>query len=137
MVDVNTNTDVKGFGMPAAPATAVEDRTRPRVAPVRESSEGNSTALDDKALHGDGRSARQRLDREQVSRMAEEIQSRLDSLGGNLKIALNQDKGSDSIVVQISERNTGEVIRQVPPEEVLDLKKKLEDLVGLLFDQKA
>ncbi len=138
MVDVNTNADVKSFGMPVAPTVAVEDRTRPQVAPVKESSDANTAALDDKALHGRGeRAARQRLDREQVTKMVEEAQQRLESLGSSLKLAIQQDKKAGAIVVQVSERQSGEVIRQIPPEDLLELKKKLEDLVGLLFDSSA
>jgi len=138
MVDVNTNADVKSFGMPVAPTITVEDRNRPRVAPVKESAESNAAALDDKTLHGKGeRAARQRLDREQVAKMVEEAQQRLESLGSSLKLAIQQDTKADAIVVQVSERETGEVIRQIPPEDLLELKKKLEDLVGLLFDSSA
>ncbi len=138
MVDVNTNTDVKSVGMPVAPTITVEDRSRPRVTPVKESAESNTAALDDKSLHGKGeRAARQRLDREQVSKMVEEIQARFDSIGSTLKLAINQDRKSEAIVVQISERKTGEVIRQIPSEDLLELKKKLEELVGLLFDSRA
>ncbi len=138
MVDVNTNADVKSFGMPVAPTVAVEDRSRPQVAPVKGSSDANAAALDDKALHRRGEQADQRrLDREQVGRMVEEAQKRLDSLGSSLKLAIQQDEKAGAIVVQVSERQTGEVIRQIPPEDLLELKKKLEDLVGLLFDSSA
>ena len=38
---------------------------------------------------------------------------------------------------QIKEKKSGEVVRQFPPEELLNLRTKIEDLVGMIFDEKA
>ncbi|MEW6426636.1 MAG: flagellar protein FlaG [Thermodesulfobacteriota bacterium] len=140
MVDVSMNTEMKVYGAPVVPTTTAEDRVKPQVAPVKESSDGENARLDDRALHGrnqQGAGGKKTLNREDAARLVQEIQQRLDSIGGNLQLGINQDKKSESIVVKVTERKTGTVIRQVPSEELLQLKQKLEDLVGLLFDQKA
>lgn len=39
-------------------------------------------------------------------------------------------------IVQVIDNETKEVIREIPPKEVLDLVAKLDDMVGLLVDVK-
>ncbi|MDP2903887.1 MAG: flagellar protein FlaG [Methylovulum sp.] len=46
-------------------------------------------------------------------------------------------EGSGKMVVEIKDEKTGEVIRQIPSEEVLQLEKKLDEVQGLLFSKKA
>ena len=37
----------------------------------------------------------------------------------------------------VVDKEAGEMIREVPPQQVLDLMAKIEELMGILFDQKA
>lgn len=46
-------------------------------------------------------------------------------------------EASGEVMVTVMDGYTGEVIREVPPSEILDLAAKLEEMVGLMFDQKA
>jgi len=52
----------------------------------------------------------------------------------NSEIRLNIDDGTGRVVAQIVDRETHQVISQVPPQELLDIAARLNDLVGLLFD---
>ena len=133
MVDVNVNADVKGFGIPTVPAVEREDRSKPAVAPVGEGGDSSKAALDDKALHG--KAAGAGLSEEEASKAVEQIQERLDEMGTRLTLALHKEP--DAVVVEITDRQSGEVIRQFPPEEVLQIRKKLDELVGMLFDKQA
>lgn len=47
------------------------------------------------------------------------------------------DDSSQTIIVRVVNRTTGEVIRQIPPEDLLRLSQRLEDLQGVLFDQET
>ena len=47
------------------------------------------------------------------------------------------DDNSQAIIVRVVNRTTGEVIRQIPPEDLLRLSQRLEDLQGVLFDQET
>ena len=71
----------------------------------------------------------------ETRKVVAEVQERLDTMGTRLQLTLNKDP--NSIVVQVLDRKSGELIRQFPPKELLDLQKKLSDLVGILFDEKA
>jgi flagellar protein FlaG len=46
-------------------------------------------------------------------------------------------EASGEIMVTIMDGFTGEVIREVPASEILDLAAKIEEMAGLMFDQKV
>jgi flagellar protein FlaG len=141
MVDFSgTNADVKSYGVPVVPTMNVEEKAKPQVTPVKDSSDAGKTALDEKALHGNTAEAQKKqkqLTEEEINRLAKEIQDRLDFIGGNLALGLGTDKETSSIIARITEKKTGEVVRQIPSEELLELEQKLKDLTGMLFDERA
>lgn len=47
------------------------------------------------------------------------------------------DKDTGRTVIQIRDSQTNEVIRQIPQEDVLKLAKRLDEVQGLLFQEKA
>ena len=47
------------------------------------------------------------------------------------------DEGTDKIVMQVVNRHTREVIRQVPAEEIVEISRRLQQLVGLIFDKET
>jgi flagellar protein FlaG len=44
-------------------------------------------------------------------------------------------EASGEIMVTVRDESSGEVIREIPPSEMLDLAARLGEMVGLLFDQ--
>ena len=53
-------------------------------------------------------------------------------------VELNFQKGDNGkMVVQVRDRTTGEVIREIPPESLMNVRDKLEELSGILFDGQA
>lgn len=128
-MDVNLNAEVKGFGVPATTAVEREEKTKPPVTPIEGSNGSAKGALDEKAMQGHGKSA------EEVAKAVEQIQEKLDSMGTRLNFTLHEDP--NAVVVQVTDRQSGELIRQFPPEKALQLRSKLVELVGILFDEKA
>ncbi len=53
---------------------------------------------------------------------------------GLYSVRFENDNEANSMVVKVVDRDTDEVIRQIPPEELLDLTKRLQDLRGNLVD---
>ena len=45
--------------------------------------------------------------------------------------------GSEEVVVRVIDNETDEVVRQVPPQEFLEMVAKVEQMVGLFFDRLA
>jgi len=52
-------------------------------------------------------------------------------------ISFSKDDSTGDIVIKIIDNKTDEVIKQIPPEAVIELRKRLSDLQGLLLDKKA
>ena len=66
----------------------------------------------------------------------EDIRQGLNEALKPLRIQLNfsQDKDLEQLVVKVMNHDTGEVIRQLPPENMLQMAKRMEELTGLLMD---
>ena len=46
------------------------------------------------------------------------------------------DDTSKRFIVQVTDTNTGEIIRKVPGDAILRIAKQIESLKGVLFDDK-
>ncbi|MFH1216584.1 MAG: flagellar protein FlaG [Pseudomonadota bacterium] len=139
-MDVNVTTDVKVYGLPAVSTVEMEDATKPPVMPVPESSNGDTVKLNDQALHGKaGKEAKKQkeMTEEDLKEAVQDINKRLDSIGSTFRFGLYNHLETKSIVSQLRDKRTNEVIKQFPSEEVLKLKEKLQDLIGILFDEKV
>ncbi|HUX07587.1 MAG TPA: flagellar protein FlaG [Acidobacteriota bacterium] len=55
----------------------------------------------------------------------------------NISLQFRVDEDINRIVVSVFDKETEEVIRQVPPEALLQLSKSLDQMVGLLFNETA
>jgi flagellar protein FlaG len=47
------------------------------------------------------------------------------------------DEETDTMVIKVVDQDTDEVIRQVPPDEVLAIKRNIRSMIGTLFDSQA
>ena len=52
-------------------------------------------------------------------------------------ISFSKDNSTGDIVIKIIDNKTDEVIKQIPPEAVVELRKRLSDIQGLFLDKKA
>lgn len=64
---------------------------------------------------------------EEIQRVSEEV------MGHTLKFNVNSDSGK--VVVKVINPNSGEVIREIPTEEIQKLQAHLKMQQGLLFDE--
>ncbi len=53
------------------------------------------------------------------------------------RLSFTKDEDTGDIVIKIIDNETNEVIRQIPPEELEQLRKRLGDILGLILDKKA
>jgi len=65
----------------------------------------------------------------------EEANKRLLVSNQQMTIAIDQQTGA--IVVKVTDRKTGETVRQIPSEDALKLRRSLDSLTGILVDQKG
>ena len=64
---------------------------------------------------------------------AEELKRELKTLGGH-SLDISFEEENRRYVVQIRDSESGELIRQIPPEHLLEASRRLNELRGLLFD---
>jgi len=53
----------------------------------------------------------------------------------DLQFSVNKDSGR--IMVTVTDKDTGEVIREIPPSEIVKFAEKFDEMVGMIFDQKG
>ncbi|HPE67904.1 MAG TPA: flagellar protein FlaG [Thermotogota bacterium] len=101
-------------------------------------------------LHSENRAAtanRQDLSRQpykeikedSLKDLAAEVEGSLDRLKGlvqsELRFEVNKD--AEKLVIQIVNRENGEVLKQIPPEEMVRISEHINELLGVLFDKRA
>lgn len=74
-------------------------------------------------------------ERERVVEAIKNIQEFVDAAQRGLQFSIDEDTGR--IVVKVIARQTGEVLRQLPSEEALELARRLQDAGSLLFTERA
>ncbi|MEZ5359431.1 MAG: flagellar protein FlaG [Candidatus Zixiibacteriota bacterium] len=72
----------------------------------------------------------------------DELEKAVESLSeyagwGNFNIGFDTDDETDSMVITISDRDSGEIVRQIPPDQILKLRSHLQEVLGLVFDHMA
>lgn len=53
----------------------------------------------------------------------------------NVSLKFDLHEATGRTMIKVIDRETDEVIREFPPEKVLDLAAKMEEMLGILFDQ--
>ena len=75
----------------------------------------------------------QQLEREQLEKVAQQLQEFMGEMNRTLQFQVDEDSGRD--VIKILDKTSGDVIKQYPSEEVLSLVSKLSESAGILIDQ--
>lgn len=70
---------------------------------------------------------------------ARQVESVIRSLGdvmtvGGRSIQARFDEDLNMVIVRVISKETGEVIRQIPPQEYLDFTVRFREMLGVLFD---
>lgn len=74
-------------------------------------------------------------DPEELKKLIKELTSKLTYLNSQLKIEIDSEIGQP--IVKIIDINTNEVMRQVPPDYIINIIKNINKLLGVLFEDKA
>jgi len=75
----------------------------------------------------------QPLEREQLEKVAQQLQEFMGEMNRSLQFQVDEDSGRD--VIKVLDKDTGDIIKQYPSEEVLNMVSKLSETAGLLIDQ--
>jgi flagellar protein FlaG len=109
----------------AKPATTVADKSAEKpqvdalvVAPVKDEQTKESAS-----------------ERDKLKMAVQEIEKFVQSVKRNLEFSIDEPSGK--VIVKVIASDSGEVVRQIPNEEVLRLANSLNDASHLLFSAKA
>lgn len=72
-------------------------------------------------------------DSQQIKALVEDVQNKLNNV--DLHFSVHQSSGT--IMVTVTEKASGKVIREIPSSETLHLAAKLDEMVGIIFNQKG
>ncbi len=75
------------------------------------------------------------VDQEEVGRAAERVNEALDALNRNLKVSVHKDTGQ--LIVRVTDPESGKLIRQLPPEQLLEAEVNIRKVIGLFVNDKA
>lgn len=82
--------------------------------------------------------AAQAVSRARVEEFKESLRSANERLAAKgREINIGYDKDAATVVVTVSDRETGETVRQIPPEAAMRITRNIDQLTGILIDQKA
>ncbi|MGB5993494.1 MAG: flagellar protein FlaG, partial [Desulfobacterales bacterium] len=72
----------------------------------------------------------------ELSELATDVQKNVNIIHNvDLQFSVNKDSGR--IMVTVTDKDTGEVIREIPPSEIVKFAEKFDEMVGMIFDQKG
>ncbi|GLS89418.1 hypothetical protein GCM10007916_04850 [Psychromonas marina] len=69
---------------------------------------------------------------QEVDNVIDELNTFMQSMQRNLSFTIDEELGQ--AIISVKDGETEEVIRQIPSEELVVLRKKMDDVAGILFD---
>lgn len=100
----------------AAPAPT---QPRPEVAPPL------TVALGDKKIQ---------LSPNELAKVVDKMNETAQLFNNTLRFEMTQD---NRVKIRVIDSNTGQLVREIPPEKLMETFARLEDVVGVLLDQRA
>ena len=76
-----------------------------------------------------------KLSQEELKELSKALNHFLSLFNLETKLVYNKDAGQ--VVVQVIDKRTNEVIKQIPPEELLEVAKKIHEFIGIFLKTKA
>lgn len=78
-------------------------------------------------------SAREEVPREKVEQAAE----KLNRLMADRRLQFEVNEKSNRIIVKIIDQESGEILSEIPPENIVEMLDSIQEYVGLLVDKKV
>lgn len=73
---------------------------------------------------------------EKMKQMVMEMQKQINSMNVSLQFSTYGENG-EKIAVVVADKNSGEVIREIPSKELQNLYAKMREITGLIFNTQA
>jgi len=78
---------------------------------------------------------RDKVSKEEADKIVETLYELTDMLQTSLTFKV--DEKTDSVVIKVIDKKSNEIIRQIPNEDILALREKMEEMTGILLREKA
>ncbi len=75
-------------------------------------------------------------DNEAIRQMVEEIRNQFNTMNLSLNFS-TYGEHNERIAIAVVDKETGRVVREIPPKELQHLSMKFDELIGLLFNASA
>ncbi|MFA5183079.1 MAG: flagellar protein FlaG [Syntrophales bacterium] len=76
------------------------------------------------------------MENERMRQMVEEMQRHMDTLSVSLEFTTYGEKG-EKIAIIVTDKESGEVIREIPSKEIQGLYAKMREINGIIFNSQA
>ena len=111
------------------------------IARARLPTEREITRIDRKKVNAEGDveeavKGEKYLDSSRMTELVADVQENLNMVY-DVDLQFSIHEASGELMVTVIDASTGEVIREVPPSEILELASKIEEMIGLIFDQRG
>jgi len=83
----------------------------------------------------DERAAEEAVDRQSLDDVVSDLNTVVRELQRELRFTVDKDSGST--VIKVIDRETDEVVRQIPSEELVRLRERLAETAGVIFQDSA
>ena len=107
--------------------------------PTREAVEGTTRQVTEGTREPDQQGSAERGGEVQqvkeVEKAVEEVNEAL--VTRNISLLFSVDEAANRVVVKVTDRDTGDLIRQIPPEVQLRVAGHIRELLGILLNEKA
>ena len=70
-----------------------------------------------------------------VEALAKELNKALEDVDSNVSVSVDDTTGM--VIVRIQDSTTGEIMKQIPPQQLLDADVSMDKIIGLLVDDMA
>lgn len=67
--------------------------------------------------------------------LSKKLNNEMRRMGTDLNFSFNEN--IPGLVVTVSERDGGKIIREIPSREAIELMKKMRDIIGVIFDKQG
>ena len=78
---------------------------------------------------------KQDINHDDLDKVVEELNKQFKIF--NVRMSFSYDEDKNITIIKVQDRKTGEIIKQIPPEEMLKSLTKISALVGIFVDQLA
>ncbi|MEH6470251.1 MAG: flagellar protein FlaG [Halopseudomonas sp.] len=134
---------VDQIGISSAPASA---QPKPQATSVQGSAQSAPQAVEPesqvKQVDAAAKAEAAQGSIEQAKVSAERLQASVEKLNqfmkeGQRALAFSVDDSAEQVVVRVTDRETNELVRQIPTEEALAIREHLDSVMGMLLSEKV